>query len=71
MPDTRFCSECGTSLLCELGAHPDQIDVPLANLAGSIDREPEMHVFFSDRAPWITLEDGLPRLGGESGLEPL
>ena len=66
-----FCGRCGTSLFCELAAEPDQIDIPLANLEGPIDRVPEMHVFFSDRVAWASVEDGLPRLGGPSGVEPL
>jgi hypothetical protein len=40
-------------------------------MESSIDRAPQMHVFFSDRAPWIEVGDSLPRLGGESGLEPV
>ena len=27
--------------------------------------------FFSDRAAWITVADGLPRRGGKTGVEPL
>jgi hypothetical protein len=36
-----------------------------------IDRRPEMHVYFSDRAPWIDVRDDLPRLGGPTGMEPI
>ncbi len=66
-----FCGRCGTSLFCELAASPDQVDIPFANLDGPIDRVPEMHVFFSDRAAWVSVDDGLPRLGGPTGVEPL
>jgi hypothetical protein len=66
-----FCSRCGTSLFCENTEHPEHVDIPLANMQGPIDREPKMHVFFSDRAGWQSSEDGLPRLGGSSGFEPV
>jgi hypothetical protein len=65
-----FCKVCGSSLLCESTRHPDQIDVVLANLHGPIDREPQAHIYFDDRVSWVHVEDGLPRLGGASGVEP-
>jgi len=65
-----FCSRCGTSLFCENETHPGRVDIPLANLSGPIDRAPALHIFFDDRADWTELRDGLPRLGGKTGLEP-
>ena len=35
----------------------------LANLAGPIDREPQLHVYFDDRVDWIHVADDLPRIG--------
>ena len=66
-----FCRRCGSSLFCESSRHPDRIDIVLANMEGPIDRAPEVHVHFDDRASWVVVEDGLPRLGGSSGLEPV
>ncbi len=66
-----FCSRCGSSLFCESTHHVDRVDIPLANLHGPIDKFPQLHVYFDDRALWVHAEDGLPRLGGESGMEPL
>ena len=43
----------------------------MANLHGPIDREPEAHVFCDNRVPWLTIDDSIPRLGGETGVEPL
>jgi hypothetical protein len=65
-----FCGRCGSSLFCESGKHPDQIDVVLANMAAAIDRPPQAHIYFDDRADWVSVDDGLPRLGGSTGLEP-
>lgn len=66
-----FCSECGSTLFCESTHHPDRIDIVLANLEGPIDKAPQVHVYFDSRVDWVSVEDGLPRLGGESGLEPI
>ena len=65
-----FCHTCGSTLFCESTRHPDYIDIVLANLDGPIDRAPEFHVFFDDRAPWVHVADELPRMGGTSGIEP-
>jgi hypothetical protein len=66
-----FCGRCGSSLFCESTHHPERVDVTLASLHGPIDRPPQLHVYFDDRAPWVAIFDDLPRLGGASGLEPL
>lgn len=66
-----FCRRCGSSLFCESTRHPEKIDVVLANMEGEIDRPPQVHVYFDDRAPWVEVGDDLPRLGGETGLEPV
>jgi hypothetical protein len=55
----------------EEGAPPQFIDVALAALHGPIDRQPEMHVFYDSRADWTVVNDDLPKLGGETGIEPL
>jgi len=65
-----FCSRCGSSLFCVSTRHPDIIDIPLANMDGPIDRAPESHIYFDDRPGRTIIADGLPRLGGASGLEP-
>jgi len=66
-----FCARCGSSLFCESTQHPDQIDIVLANMEDAIDRPPQLHIFFDDRATWVSAEDGLPRLGGTTGMEPI
>ena len=47
------------------------MDVVLANMDGPIDRPPQVHVYFDDRADWVFVDDGLPRLGGSTGMEPV
>ena len=64
-----FCGRCGSSLFCENAKHDDRVDIPLANMKAPIDREPQMHAYWSDRASWQPVEDDLPHLGGGSGTE--
>lgn len=67
-----FCTTCGSTLFCESTNHPDWIDIVLANMDGPVDRAPQMHIYYSDHAAWIQLaDDGLPRLGGTTGMEPV
>ena len=66
-----FCGCCGSSLFFESTLDPERVDISLANMDGPIDREPQVHVYFDRRAEWVTVEDSLPRLGGETGVEPL
>jgi len=66
-----FCGVCGSSLFFESANRPDQLDVVLANFTAPIDRDPEFHVYFDDRAAWVHVGDDLPRLGGVTGMEPL
>ena len=66
-----FCGRCGSSLFCDLNEQPDDIDIVLANMKGPIDRAPQTHIFFDDRAAWTRVDDDLPRLGGQTGMEPV
>ena len=66
-----FCDVCSSSLFCESTRRPNHIDIVLANLSGKIDRDPQAHYYFSDRADWVKVGDDLPRFGGKTGTEPL
>jgi hypothetical protein len=66
-----FCGVCGSSLLFETQERAEQIDVAFASLDDPAGVTPTLHVFFDDRASWVHIGDDLPRLGGETGLEPL
>lgn len=66
-----FCRRCGSSLFFESSRWPGEVHIARACLPGALDREPQVHAFYSDRAPWFTPGDGLPRRGGATGVEPL
>jgi hypothetical protein len=66
-----FCSSCGSTLLFESARWADEVHVALANVEGDIDRTPQAHVYFDDRAPWAEVHDELPRRGGPTGTAPL
>jgi hypothetical protein len=66
-----FCKTCGSTLFFHSAHDPERIDVVLANLQGEADLQPQFHAYFDDRAAWVKVNDGLPRLGGPTGLEPL
>ncbi|MDX1400416.1 MAG: GFA family protein [Kiloniellales bacterium] len=65
----RFCRTCGSQMLCQ--TEPEVIDIALAALHGDIDRKPEAHYYYDSRAPWTHVNDELPKLGGEDGMQPL
>jgi hypothetical protein len=66
----RFCGTCGSPLFCESTTHADSVAIPLAAMQGAVDALPVAHFYFDDRAPWTHVDDGLPRFGGKSGMEP-
>ena len=71
----QFCKICGSQMFCwherEDQTAPAMIDVALAALHGKIDRQPEEHYYYDCRAKWTVVNDDLPKLGGETGTEPL
>jgi hypothetical protein len=66
-----FCDCCGNPVFFESSRNPERIEIPLASMHDSIDRQPDVHIYFDDRASWVLVNDDLPRLGGASGLDPI
>jgi hypothetical protein len=56
-----FCASCGTSLAFTAGYMPGLVDVTVASLDDPEALAPQMHIWESQRLPWIHLGDGLPR----------
>jgi hypothetical protein len=67
----RFCSVCGSQLTFQSTKWPGEVHFTVATLLQPIEKQPQAHVFFSDKVPWCEINDSLPRFGGATGLEPL
>ena len=66
-----FCTRCGSPLFFESARWSGEIHVARAAIPSELDRLPQVHAFFSDKAPWVHVSDELPRRGGVTGTEPL
>lgn len=66
-----FCGRCGSMLFFEGERWPGETHVTRASVPGEIDRAPAAHVHFDRRVAWLDLHDGLKKLGGTSGMQPL
>ena len=65
-----FCGRCGSTLLYAGPRWDGEIHVARACIDGPIDRLPGGHVYVDHHAEWWSIEDDLPRFGGETGMEP-
>ncbi len=63
-----FCARCGSTLFYTSSLSPGEVHIALANMRGSIDRPPDLHVFFDAHVDWLEFNDDLPRLDKESEL---
>jgi hypothetical protein len=66
-----FCRRCGSTMLFEAERWAGEVHVAVACLDDGPDQEPKAHVYYSHRAPWLDLDRALPRLGGDSGVDPI
>jgi hypothetical protein len=56
-----FCAECGSPLTYEAQDKPGFIDLYAASLDDQAVVRAGRHEFWSERVPWITIEDDLPK----------
>jgi hypothetical protein len=63
-----FCVKCGSTLFYKSSLSPGEVHIALANMKGSIDRPPDLHVFFDAHVDWFEFHDDLPRLDKDSEL---
>jgi hypothetical protein len=61
-----FCSQCGSTMFYQSSICPGELHIALANVSGSIDPKPSVHVFFDSHVDWLSFDDGLPRLDSDS-----
>jgi hypothetical protein len=56
-----FCATCGGALTYRHAGRPAEIDVTLASLEAAAQLAPTMHVWVTDKLPWVPIADGLPQ----------
>jgi hypothetical protein len=57
-----LCAACGGALTYRHQSRPEEIDVTLASLEEAARLVPQMHVWVSDKLPWVSISDQLPQL---------
>ncbi len=60
----HFCANCGTPVAYESARWPDEIHFYAASLDDPAHFEPERHVHYEEKLPWIHLADDLPKIEG-------
>jgi hypothetical protein len=55
------CAACGGALSYRHDARTDEIDLTLASLDAAAALAPQMHVWVSDKLPWVLIADSLPQ----------
>lgn len=66
-----FCRRCGSMLFFEGERWAGETHVARASVPGNIDREPRAHVYYDSHVAWLQVDDGLRKLGGPSGMQPI
>lgn len=61
--DRGFCAECGTQILFQYDAEPDEIDVTICSLDDPDRVKPRDHIWTRSKPSWVTIGDDLPRYG--------
>jgi hypothetical protein len=56
-----FCGQCGSPMAYTSETRPDDIDLFAASLEIPESFNPEFHDFWSEKLPWVSVDDGLPQ----------
>ena len=59
-----FCADCGTPMTYEADRCPEEVHLYVSTLDEPGAYQPQLHVFFAERIPWMDLNDDLPRYQG-------
>lgn len=62
-----YCTSCGTPMAYRAEKFPDEIHFYLAHLKNSDAVVPTGHVHWSEKAPWVLIQDDLPKYPKGSG----
>lgn len=56
-----FCAACGTQIASGSSRYAKYVEVTAGSLDDPAAVRPERHVYWPDRLPWVSADDGLPR----------
>ena len=56
-----FCGECGTPVSYESARWPGEVHLLVCAFDDPNAFEPEVHVFWAERVPWLRIADDLPK----------
>lgn len=59
--ERKFCSQCGSTLLCHADDEPDIDYIALGTVDGDPGCRPAYHIWVGSQAPWYSITDDLPR----------
>ena len=59
-----FCGRCGATLQFIRATRPDTFSLALGTLDDDPGLRPSMHIFVGDKAPWVEIDDELPKHAG-------
>lgn len=62
-----FCGHCGSPLSFETDIFPSETHLYAVTLDDPALYSPEAHIFWSEKLPWVSADDDLPR--HEKGLQ--
>ena len=57
----RFCPDCGSPIVSDVGATPDLDWVKAGTLDDPSWFEPQMHIWCDSAQPWVPVDEDLPR----------
>ena len=68
-----FCRTCGSPMFyrAEKQGHPespklDRMYISAGSIIDPLDREPQVHVSYEEKLPWMKAKDGLPKHRGKT-----
>jgi len=66
-----FCTKCSSTIYTADKDYTDSVGVLRGMIRGDVGQLPLKHFFYDHRAPWVDVQDSLPKFGGDSGFEPI
>ncbi len=56
-----FCNQSGSTIFFKSARWPGELHITTVNIHQALDKMPQMHVNWSNRQPWLHIDDQLPK----------